>query len=41
MTDWTTTLKEFIFEKTEVDIVFLDEIQFMDTNDTLSNVRLF
>ena len=36
MNDWTTTLKEFVFEKTEVDMVFLDEIQFMDTNDTLN-----
>ena len=40
MNDWTTTLKEFVFEKTKVDMVFLDEIQFMDTNDTLSNVEI-
>ena len=40
MNDWTTTLKDFVFEKSEVDMVFLDEIQFMDTNDTLSNVEI-
>ena len=40
MTDWATTLKKFIFEKKEVDMVFLDEIQFMNTNDTLSNVEI-
>ena len=39
MYDWTTTLKNFNFEKNEVDMVFLDEIQFMDTNDTISNVE--
>ena len=39
MNDWTTTLDKFIFEKSEVDMVFLDEIQFMDTKDTLSNVE--
>ena len=38
MSNWQTTLKKFIFEKSKVDMVFLDEIQFMDTNDTLSNV---
>ena len=40
MNDWTTTLKKFIFEKSEVDMVFLDEIQFMDTKDTLNNVEI-
>ncbi len=40
MNDWTTTLDKFIFEKSEVDMVFLDEIQFMDTKDTLSNVEI-
>ncbi len=39
MKDWTTTLKKFVFKKNEVDIVFLDEIQFMDTTDTLTNVE--
>ena len=40
MNDWATTLEKFIFEKSEVDMVFLDEIQFMDTKDTLSNVEI-
>ena len=40
MNDWNTTLKKFTFEKSEVDIVFLDEIQFMDTNHTLNNVEI-
>ena len=40
MNNWSTTLKKFIFEKSEVDMVFLDEIQFMDTKDTLSNVEI-
>ena len=39
MNDWETTLQKFVFEKSEVDMVFLDEIQFMDTKDTLSNVE--
>ena len=39
MNDWTTTLKEFVFEKTEVDMVFLDEIQFMDPKPTIENVE--
>ena len=39
MNGWTNALKKFKFDKKEVDIVFLDEIQFMDTNDTLSNVE--
>ena len=40
MIDWATTLKKFVFEKSKVDMVFLDEIQFMDTNDTLKNVEI-
>ena len=40
MKDWATTLKKFIFEKNDVDILFLDEIQFMDTKDTLNNVEI-
>ena len=39
MSNWETTLKKFVFEKSKVDMVFLDEIQFMDTNDTLKNVE--
>ena len=40
MKDWQTTLKKFIFNKSKVDMVFLDEIQFMDTHDTLNNVEI-
>ena len=39
MVDWETTLKKFEFQKDKVDVVFLDEIQFMNTKDTLSNVE--
>ena len=37
--DWETTLQKFVFEKSEVDMVFLDEIQFMKTDETLENVE--
>ena len=37
MSNWTKVLKKFHFEKNNVDIVFLDEIQFMDTKKTLEN----
>jgi thymidine kinase len=39
MSNWDTTLKKFVFEKSKVDMVFLDEIQFMNTNETLKNVE--
>ena len=39
MSNWETTLKKFVFEKNKVDMVFLDEIQFMNTNETLKNVE--
>jgi len=39
MSNWKTALKDFEFKKDLVDVVFLDEIQFMDTNDTLDNVE--
>ncbi len=39
MTNWNSTLKKFNFEKSAVDVVFLDEIQFMDTKETLANVE--
>ena len=38
MVSWETALKDFKFEKNIVDVLFLDEIQFMDTSDTLNNV---
>ncbi len=39
MINWKNVLDNFTFEKDKVDVVFLDEIQFMDTKDTLSNVE--
>ena len=39
MTNWEQALKNFNFKKNLVDVVFLDEIQFMDTNETLNNVE--
>ena len=39
MKDWTTVCEKFTFDKSNVDVVFLDEIQFMHTNDTLKNVE--
>ena len=39
MVNWHSTLQDFEFEKEKVDVVFLDEIQFMDTHDTLKNVE--
>ena len=40
MTSWADTLKHFNFNKKTVDVVFLDEIQFMDTGETLSNIEI-
>ena len=40
MSNWKTVLKKFKFDKNNVDMVFLDEIQFMDTHDTLNNVEI-
>tara|TARA_B100000886_G_scaffold317464_1_gene256766 strand:- start:421 stop:972 length:552 start_codon:yes stop_codon:yes gene_type:complete len=39
MKNWETVLAKFNFIKSEVDVVFLDEIQFMDTEQTLINVE--
>ena len=39
MNDWKSTLRDFNFNKKDVDVVFLDEIQFMNTQETLSNVE--
>ena len=38
--EFKTFKDQVIFEKSEVDMVFLDEIQFMDTKDTLHNVEI-
>jgi len=40
MSSWGIVLEKFKFDKSNVDIVFLDEIQFMDTHDTLNNVEI-
>tara|TARA_A100001011_G_scaffold400141_1_gene512654 strand:+ start:175 stop:726 length:552 start_codon:yes stop_codon:yes gene_type:complete len=39
MSDWKSVLDNFEFISGKVDVVFLDEIQFMDTKDTLKNVE--
>ena len=39
MVNWSNALEKFEFTREKVDVVFLDEIQFMDTLDTLSNVE--
>ena len=39
MKDWKHVNDNFKFNKDLVDIVFLDEIQFMKTNETLENVE--
>ena len=39
MTSWEKTKKDFNFKKENVDVVFLDEIQFMDTDETIKNVE--
>ena len=39
MINWKETLEHFSFKKDNTDVVFLDEIQFMDTNETLSNIE--
>ena len=36
---WNSALKSFNFDKKDVDVVFLDEIQFMNTKETLENVE--
>ena len=39
MKDWKHVKDNFEFNKDTVDMVFLDEIQFMSTDDTLENVE--
>ena len=39
MKNWITTNKDFKFKKKNYDIVFLDEIQFMDSKQTIANVE--
>ena len=40
MVNWEITLKDFEFSKKKVDVVFFDEIQFMETKDTLKNIEI-
>ena len=39
MRNWKETLQEYKFIKENFDIIFLDEIQFMDSDETISNVE--
>ena len=39
MINWDIALKDFVFDKKFIDVVF-DEIQFMDTEKTLKNVEI-
>ncbi len=39
MNDWQHVNENFKFNKNSVDVVFLDEIQFMKTDETLENVE--
>ena len=39
MKNWIKTNKDFKFKKKNYDIVFLDEIQFMDAKQTIANVE--
>ena len=39
MKDWSHVNSNFKFNKNIVDVVFLDEIQFMETDETLENVE--
>ncbi len=41
MSDWSSVVKNFNIDKKNVDVVFLDEIQFMKTDETLKNVESF
>ena len=40
MKNWQETNKEFILKKKNYDVVFLDEIQFMEPSQTIENVEL-
>ena len=39
MTNWDDVTQNFSFKKNSVDVVFLDEIQFMKTDETIKNVE--
>ena len=40
MQNWNDVNKEYIFKKENIDMVFLDEIQFLDASETLDNIEL-
>ena len=40
MQNWNDVNKEYSFKKENIDMVFLDEIQFLDTSETLKNIEL-
>ena len=40
MKDWDQTNKDFSLIKKNYDVIFLDEIQFMDASETIDNVEL-
>ena len=39
MENWNLTNKEYEFSKNFFDVIFLDEVQFMDTSQTIENVE--
>ena len=39
MNNWQETNSAFIFDKKNFDIIFLDEVQFMEPNQTIENVE--
>ena len=40
MNSWSEVNKSFTFKNSLVDVVFLDEIQFMNTKETLENIEI-
>ena len=40
MKNWNDVNKEYIFKKDSMDMVFIDEIQFLNTSETLKNVEV-
>ena len=40
MKDWEQTNLDFTFSKTSFDIIFLDEVQFMNPKDTIANIEI-
>jgi len=41
MSDWKDVLSLFDFNKKNFDVIFLDEVQFMEVEETISNVENF